>query len=544
MIEIEQFVCPLTKSAQWQQLQSHKDSLDAVKLSELFSLDGDRFKAFSCEFNELLYDFSKNLITAETIQLLVSLAEQAGLRERVDALFSGEELNITERRPALHTALRNVTLPSLEVNGQNIMPAIRAMHDKMRDISERLRAGLWLGSTGKPITAVVNLGVGGSDLGPRAVCEAFKNQASIHIQMHFVSSIDGNQVVDILRKLDPEKTLFIVSSKSFSTADTLINAETAKNWLLDSIGEGRDLSKHFIGISTSPEKMAAFGIAAENQLPQWDWVGGRYSVWSATGLPIAISIGMHAFEQFLEGAREADDHFRNSKLGTNIPVLQALIAIWYNNFFDAPTQAVLPYDHRLHVLPDFLQQLEMESNGKSISLQGKTVSYDTAPIVWGGFGPNSQHAFYQLLHQGTRFVPAEFIAIVENVAVPEKHQSLALSHCLAQSRALMFGQSIASNKDKKEIMKHSYPGNKPSTTILLKRLTPGSLGSLLAFYEHKVFVQSVIWDINPFDQWGVELGKKLAGQLLDHVAITEAQGPSRDDLDSSTSGLLRFADNH
>jgi len=380
MIETERFVCPLTESDQWQLLQSHKKSLGAVTLFELFSRDSKRFQSFSYHFNQLLYDFSKNLITSETIKLLIALAEQAKLRERVNALFSGEELNITEHRPALHTALRNVALPSLEVNGQNIMPAIRAMHDQMRDISERLRAGLWLGSTGKPITAVVNLGVGGSDLGPRTVCEAFKKQASIHIQMHFVSSIDGNEVIDILRKLDPEKTLFIVSSKSFSTADTLVNAETAKNWLFDAIGEGRDLSKHFIGISTSPEKMNAFGIAAENQLPQWDWVGGRYSVWSATGLPIAISIGMHAFDQFLDGAHEADEHFRHADLSANIPVLQALISIWYNNFFNSPTQAILPYDHRLHVLPDFLQQLEMESNGKSISLQGKTEAMIRQPL--------------------------------------------------------------------------------------------------------------------------------------------------------------------
>ena len=543
MINAGQLNCPLTESIQWKSLQEHQKNLVKNDLSSLFAEDKQRFNSFSYQFNQLLYDFSKNLVTAKTLALLVKLAEKNDLKNKVEALFSGAEVNITEHRPALHTALRDSTNTSLEVDGVNVMPAIDEMRAKVRDISERLRAGLWLGATGKPITAVVNLGVGGSDLGPRMVCEAFKKQASVHIQMHFVSSIDGNEVVDVLRKLDPEKTLFIVSSKSFSTADTLVNAETAKNWLEEGLGSEKDISKHFIGISTSPEKMSAFGIAIENQLSQWSWVGGRYSVWSATGLPIAISIGMHTFEEFLSGAHEADNHFRNSELGENIPVLQALISIWYNNFFNASTLAVLPYDHRLHVLPDFLQQLEMESNGKSISLEGEQVSYNTAPIIWGGFGPNAQHAFYQLLHQGTRFVPTEFIAVVENLDVPEKHQALALSHCFAQSRALMYGQTIASNKDKKEVMKHFYPGNKPSTTILLKRLTPKSLGSLLAFYEHKVFVQSVIWNINPFDQWGVELGKKLAGQLQSQTAQTERLNADSEGLDSSTNGLMGFGAN-
>jgi len=361
----------------------------------------------------------------------------------------------------------------------------------------------------------------------------------VHVKVCFVSSIDGNEVVDTLRKLDPEATLFIVSSKSFTTVDTLTNAETAKQWLVDTLGKDRDLSRHFIGVSADAEKMTAFGISEDNQLPLWNWVGGRYSLWSAIGLSIVISIGMHAFEQLLQGAFEADEHFRNADLRENIPVLQALLGIWYNNFFQAQTLAILPYDHRLHVLPVFLQQLEMESNGKGVTLDGEPVNYDTAPIIWGGFGPNAQHAFYQLLHQGTRFVPVEFIAVAGNPAVPEKHQALTLSNCFAQSRSLMFGQSvgIGTSRDK---MPHFYAGNKPSTTILMKELSPASLGSLIAFYEHKVFVQSVIWNINPFDQWGVELGKKLAGQIH-NSKIKGQRHPDTEDADSSTRGLLSFA---
>ena len=427
----------------------------------------------------------------------------------------------------------------MKVNGIDVVPEIVAAREKMRDISERLRAGLWLGSTGKPITTVVNLGVGGSDLGPRMVCNAFKHKASVHVKVRFVSSIDGNEVVDTLRQLNPETTLFIISSKSFTTADTLVNAKTAKEWLKDALGQDKSLSNHFIGVSGDADKMAAFGIDAEHQLPVWDWVGGRYSVWSTIGLSVAISLGMYAFEQFLSGAAAADNHFREADLKSNVPVMQALVSIWYNNFHGAPTQAILPYDHRLDVLPAFLQQLEMESNGKGVTLNGDAVTYDTAPIIWGEFGPNAQHAFFQLLHQGTRFVPAEFIAIVNNQAVPDKHQELALANCFAQSRALMEGQAISVNDDKRNMMPKYHSGNKPSTTILLRELTPKSFGSLIAFYEHKVFVQSVIWNINPFDQWGVELGKRLAGQLHNGQSELSVQFPQ--DYDDSTKGLLAFA---
>lgn len=529
----------LTQSAIWKKLQAHREALSDIRLADLFDLDSKRFSDFSLRQGALLYDFSKQRVTSETLDYLVEMAESVNLVERIQALFSGELVNTTEKRAALHSALRRPAGCSTYVDGRDVMPEIAAVREKMRNISERLRAGLWLGTTGKPITTVVNLGVGGSDLGPRMACEAFKDKASVHVAVKFVSSIDGNEVVNTLRNLNPETTLFIVSSKSFTTADTMANAETAKSWLRDQLGAERTLEKHFIGVSLDRHRMTQFGIDEENQLPLWEWVGGRYSVWSAIGLSIAISIGMYAFEQFLAGAYEMDRHYQETALRYNIPVIMALVGIWNNNFWNANTLAVLPYDHRLHVLPSFLQQLEMESNGKSVTMENQYVDYDTAPVIWGEFGPNAQHAFYQLLHQGTRFIPTEFIAVADNYAVPEKHRELALTNCLAQSRALMFGGSIAGMKEKKDTLIKNYPGNKPSTTILMRELSPYTLGSLIACYEHKVYTQSVIWDINPFDQWGVELGKRLAGQLRNNGEQNILL--ERDGFDSSTIGLLDFA---
>lgn len=525
-------------SSAWRALERHRDDQQGFVLHQAFSEDKQRFEKLSFAFNDLLFDFSKNLITTTTLELLIELARHANLTRRVDALFSGEPVNSSENRPALHTALRRFDGQVL-VDERDIMPDIFKVREKMRDMSERLRAGLWLGCTGKPITTVVNLGVGGSDLGPRLVCDAFKHLASVHINVLFVSSIDGNQVVNTLKNLDPETTLFIVSSKSFTTADTMANAETAKLWLQKKLGAEQVLGNHFIGVSACADKMTDFGIRMDNQLPVWDWVGGRYSVWSGIGLSVAISLGMHAFEQFLKGAHQADEHFHRMDLADNVPVIQALVAIWYNNFLDASTQVILPYDHRLHILPSFLQQLEMESNGKGVTLKGEPVDFNTSPIIWGGFGPNAQHAFYQLLHQGTRFVPVEFIAVADNPSVPAKHQRLTLANCIAQSRAFMEGRAVAEGErvSHAEMLRY-YPGNKPSTTILLKELTPFSLGSLLAFYEHKVFVQSVIWGTNPFDQWGVELGKELAGQLQrDH----SGDGKQIGTYDQSTLGLMKFS---
>jgi len=538
MFDKTEFVGSIKATPAWQALEQHKVDLEGLKLRQAFAEDQQRFENLSFSFSELLYDFSKNLLTPQTLGLLVELASSAGLKQRVEALFRGESVNSSENRPALHTALRRFD-GQVMVDDHDVMSEVMAAREKMRDFSERLRAGLWLGCTGKPITTVVNLGVGGSDLGPRMVCDAFKHLASVHIKVLFVSSIDGNQVVDTLRNLNPETTLFIVSSKSFTTTDTMANAETAKFWLQQKLGKEYSLANHFIGVSTCADKMAAFGISSDHQLPIWDWVGGRYSVWSSIGLSVAISLGMHAFEQFLKGAQAADEHFYNTDLSQNVPVIQALVSIWNNNFLAASTQVILPYDHRLHVLPAFLQQLEMESNGKGVTLSGKAVDYDTAPIIWGGFGPNAQHAFYQLLHQGTRFVPVEFIAVARNTSVPEKHQHLTLANCFAQSRALMEGQAVAEGEavSHAEMLRY-YPGNKPSTTILLRELTPYSLGSLLAFFEHKVFVQSVIWDVNPFDQWGVELGKQLAGQLQNGHSVENKHAA---DYDQSTVGLMDFS---
>ncbi len=536
MEKVKQASQSLQNSAQWAALADHRKTQKKWVLSDLFEENPARFEQFSLKLGNTLYDFSKNLLSEQTLSYLIDLAESAGLKESIDALFSAKHVNTTENRPALHTALRGSMQHPVNVAGEDIILSIAVMREKMRDFSERIRAGLYLGATGKPIITVVNLGVGGSDLGPRMVCEAFKHRASVHVKVLFVSSIDGNEVVATLRDLDPETTLFIVSSKSFSTVDTMANAETAKAWLANHLGPGKKLTKHFIGVSANADAMSEFGIKTENQLPLWDWVGGRYSVWSAIGLSIAISLGMYNFEQFLKGAAEADEHYRNTKFRENIPVIQALIAIWYNNFCDATTRVVLPYDHRMHVLPAFLQQLEMESNGKHVTLTGEQVQCATSPIIWGEFGPNAQHAFYQLLHQGTHFVPAEFIVVANNPAVPEKHQTLAMVNCLAQSRALMLGEAIAKDDSDRDALARHYPGNKPSTTIVLKELTPKSLGSLMACYEHQVYTESVIWNINPFDQWGVELGKKLAGQI-------QANGndeKKEQAYDSSTAGLLRF----
>ncbi len=540
MGKVEQASQSLKRSPQWKALAEHRKAQKEWHLRTLFEENSNRFKDFSLLLDNTLYDFSKNLLSEETISYLIDLAEIAGLQDRIQALFSGAHVNTTEDRPALHTALRSFGAHPVYAGGCDVMPAILDAREKMRDISERIRAGLYLGATGKPITTVVNIGVGGSDLGPRMVCEAFRHRASVHVKVLFVSSIDGNEVVTILRNLDPETTLFIISSKSFSTVDTMANAETAKAWLTDHLGAGKDLGNHFIGVSANAKAMSAFGIDRKNQLPLWDWVGGRYSVWSAIGLSIAISLGMYDFEELLKGAALADDHYRTAGFRENIPVLQALIAIWYNNFCDAQTRVVLPYDHRLHVLPAFLQQLEMESNGKHVTLTGELVDSATSPIIWGEFGPNAQHAFYQLLHQGTHFVPTEFIVVANNPAVPEKHQSLAMANCLAQSRALMLGGSIAENDKDHDVLAKHYPGNKPSTTIVLKELTPKSLGSLMACYEHQVYTESVIWNINPFDQWGVELGKKLAGQL--HA--NGDQEKKEQVYDGSTAGLLRFVHNN
>ena len=521
----------MTQTAEWKELTAQQQRLAQIRLSSLFAEDPGRFDNYSLPFNDLLFDFSKHFIDQESLTALIKLAESRKVRQAIASLMSGENVNVTESRPALHTALRADARTAPDRIVDSYLPQVGKVRERIDQISTDIRGGAWTGSSGKTIDRVVNLGVGGSDLGPRTVSEALVRISGSAVKLDFVASTDGNELIEVLAKSDPETTLFIVASKSFDTSDTLSNARSAKRWLQNALGEQVDLSAHFIGVSANAEAMAAFGIPETQQLPLWDWVGGRYSLWSAIGLSIAISVGIEAFDELLFGARLADEHFATEPLDGNIPVIMALLSIWYSNFFKAPSQLILPYDFRLRHLPDYLQQLEMESNGKSTTLDALPVGYSTAPILWGAFGPNAQHAFYQLLHQGTHFVPADFIAVCENPAVSQEQQRLALANCFAQSRALMEGQQIDVEDS---LSQHRYyPGNKPSTTILLKRLDPMSLGALIAFYEHKVYVQSVIWNINAFDQWGVELGKKLANELL---------GAKTDSIaDSSTLGLMAFS---
>ncbi|MEH6628041.1 MAG: glucose-6-phosphate isomerase [Motiliproteus sp.] len=518
----------------WKQLQAHYKTTKNLRLDTLFEQDPKRFKQFSIPFEGHVFDFSKNHITTQTLDLFKDLCQEAQLFERIEALFKGDIVNETEQRPALHCALRSADSTPIYVDGENIMPLINDMQSRIESQSERIRRGRWLGSTGKPVRDVVNIGVGGSDLGPRMVTEAFKYAQTPGTTLHFVSSIDGNETIEILKKLDPETSLFIISSKSFTTSDTLTNAQTVKSWLERGLGSVFDTSAHFIGVSENSEAMSDFGIPAENQLPMWKWVGGRYSVWSAIGLPIAIALGMDQFREFLAGAQWADHHYRTAPVETNIPIILAMLGILYNSIGNDETHAVLPYDHRLKSLPDYLQQLEMESNGKSARLNNTRAPYPTCPIIWGEYGPNAQHAFYQLLHQGTRRVSVDFIAVVSNCHVPPIHQDLSRANCLAQARALMVGEQEQQAAVEGMTGHREYPGNKPSNTFLLAELTPRALGMMIAFYEHKVFTQSVIWNINPFDQWGVELGKTLAKEILSNEHSEELERL----YDSSTSGLL------
>ncbi len=526
-------VWDIAKTATWKQLDSHYHTLQQRRIDALFAEDSERFSRFSVSFEDNIFDFSKNHIDQQTLTLFSDLCAEANLEQRIDDLFSGQEVNVTERRPALHTALRSRDNTPLLVDGENIIPTIRTMQGKIASHADQIRRGRWLGSTGQPIRDVVNIGVGGSDLGPRMVCEAFTYETTPGTRLHFVSSIDGNEIIEKLKELNPQTSLFIISSKSFTTSDTLTNAQTVKSWFEEDLGSVFDMSCHFIGVSENARAMTGFGIPAANQLPMWKWVGGRYSVWSAIGLPIAIALGMPKFREFLAGAHWADQHFRSTPVNRNIPILQAMLGVWYHSFGKDESHAVLPYDHRLQFLPEYLQQLEMESNGKSVRLNKTLASYPTCPIIWGEYGPDAQHAFYQLLHQGTRRVPVDFVLVATNPHVPDIHQQLARANCLAQSRALMCGQEDRCVPGEAMCGHRHYPGNKPSSTFILAELTPRVLGTLLAFYEHKVFTQSVIWNINPFDQWGVELGKSLAKTILAHQA---GQRPTR--FDGSTEGLL------
>ena len=525
-------------------------SFQSMHLNQLFEQNPQRFDHFSVQFDQLFFDYSKQRIDQNILNALIEFAETQNLAAWIQILFSEHEINYTEQRAAMHWALR---LPEHDLVHSELSQQVHAQLQRMFNLVEKIHAGQYRGATGEVIQDVVNIGVGDSDLGPLMVTQAlsdFKQATTKSLNVHFVSTMDGSQLSESLHKLRPETTLFIISSKSFSTIDTLSNAQTVKLWLEKSLGtQPETLKHHFIGVSTKSEKMAEWGIAPENQFLLWDWVGGRYSLWSCIGLPIALTIGVEGFKQFLAGAYAIDQHFQSAPLNQNIPVLMGLLGVWNNNFLDIQTHAVLPYDGRLKYFASYLQQLEMESNGKSIQRTGEKVSLDTCPIVWGEVGPNAQHAFYQLLHQGTQAVSCDFIAPIQRYntnqftyaenadALIEQHH-LALSNCLAQSRLLAFGHQALDQVERESLpLYKQYAGNQPSSTLLLNELNPYSLGMLIASFEHKVFVQSVLWNINPFDQWGVEKGKDIANQLL---PILNGESEDLSSLDASTQGLIQI----
>jgi len=542
----------LIESPAWQALSAHYTAFKPRQMRHMFLDDPKRFDKFSLRLGSLLFDYSKNRIDEETIRLLVALAEQACLPVCIERMFGGENVNSTEQRAALHTALRNRSDRPVMVDGKDVMPDVRRVLGLMRRFTDAVRNGQHLGHTGKPITDIVNIGIGGSDLGPLMVCEALKPYASPALRAHFVSNVDSSHLSETLKYLDAETTLFIVSSKTFTTQETLTNARSARVWLVGKLGDEQAVAKHFAAVSTNLEATAKFGINPHNVFEFWDWVGGRYSLWSAIGLPIALYLGMDRFEELLVGANAMDEHFRHTPLDKNIPVLMGLLGIWYGNFFGAGSNAVFPYDQYLHRFPAYLQQLDMESNGKGVDRDGNPVDYDTGMVVWGEPGTNGQHAFYQLIHQGTRMIPADFLAPLHSQNPLGEHHAILLANCFAQTEALMAGKTAQEARAEliaqglqdevlEALLPHKvFAGNKPTNTLLFDQLDPHTLGMLIALYEHKVFVQSVVWNINPFDQWGVELGKQLAGKILPELRDTAE--PSQHD--ASTSGLIKYYQLH
>ncbi|WP_305909985.1 glucose-6-phosphate isomerase [Methylomarinum sp. Ch1-1] len=536
----------LTNSIEWNAVKQHYQSIATnYSMLEAFNTDKERFHKFSRVFNDILFDFSKNLIDDQTLPLLIGLAEQANLKQKTADMFNGAIINKTEKRAVLHTALRNRHNTPVYVNGKDVMPQINGELKKMRAFSEKVRSGEWKGHTGKAMTDIVNIGIGGSDLGPKMVTKALAPYSRPDLRIHFVSNVDQADIVNTLEKLDPETTLFLVASKVFNTQETMTNATSARNWFLEQIKDETAVKKHFVAISTHRDNVVNFGIDPENMFQFWDWVGGRYSLWSAVGLSIALYVGMDNFEQLLEGAHEADQHFRNTPFSDNIPVIMALLGIWYNNFFEADSHAILPYDQSLSSFSDYFQQGDMESNGKSIDRDGAKVDYSTGPIIWGQPGTNGQHAFYQLMHQGTKLIPCDFLAPAQSHYHLPEHHDILISNFLAQPEALMRGKSEAEvrkdlsaeeNKDDTLVASKIFPGNKPSNSFLFKKLTPRTLGTLIAFYEHKIFVQGVIWNINSFDQMGVELGKILAKAILPELKANDEINSH----DSSTSALINY----
>lgn len=540
-------ISALTNTSAWQALTAHQQSMLNVHMRTLFASNAQRFHHFSLSAAGLLLDYSKNRITQTTLELLADLANSANLSQQINALFNGDLLNQSERRPALHTALRHIGNDPIRVNGKNILPEIRACQAQMQTISEKIRQGEWRGFSNLPMTDIVNIGIGGSELGPALITQALEAYAESKLRCHFISNVDATPTTSLLAKLNPATTLFIISSKSFNTTETLYNAKTAQEWLQAAAG-GRSIDAHLLAVTANPQRAVAYGIPADHVLPLWDWVGGRYSLWSAVGLPIVLMLGMKNFQDLLAGATAMDQHFRSAPLLQNMPVILALLSIWYVNFFHAQTQAIIPYEQTLALLPAYLQQAHMESQGKQVRQDGTPVDYATGPVIWGGVGTNGQHAFLQLLHQGTHLIPVDFLVGTSGHHNLAHHHDLLFASCLSQSQALMQGKDLdavlAELHDKgysheiaQQLAPHlTIPGNHPCNTLVYEKLTPHTLGALIALYEHKIFSQAAIWGINCFDQWGVELGKQLAGHLLSDIQ-SQRIAPH---YDASTSGLLKY----
>ncbi len=536
-----------TQTPTYQYLSNHLVEISDQHIADLFKNDEKRFEKFSVLFNDIHVDYSKNRINDTTMALLFQLAKECGVRDAIKAMFAGEKINQTEDRAVLHTALRNRSNTPVLFEGKDVMPEINGVLAKMEIFSDAIISGNWKGYTGKAITDVVNIGIGGSDLGPVMVTEALKAYKN-HLNLHFVSNVDATHIVETLKNLNPETTLFLVASKTFTTQETMSNALSARNWFLQSGAKDSDVAKHFAALSTNAKAVADFGIDTQNMFGFWDWVGGRYSIWSAIGMPIALSIGFKNFEELLLGAHQMDNHFKDAAFEENIPVILALLGVWYNNFFEAETQAILPYDQYLHRFAAYFQQGDMESNGKYVNRNGEKVNYQTGPVIWGEPGTNGQHAFYQLIHQGTKLIPCDFIAPAQSHNPLGQHHNILLSNFFAQTEALMNGKTkeevvaelVAGNKTEDEIETLApfkvFEGNRPTNSILVKKITPRSLGSLIAMYENKIFTQGIIWNIFSFDQWGVELGKQLANKILPELE-NEVEIVSHD---SSTNGLINL----
>ncbi len=538
----------LTNSTAWHFLLEHQRGMDGIHMRDLFAGDPSRFENYSLRLDDILFDYSKNRINEQTMILLTDLAEQQGLGDAIQAMFSGEKINNTEDRAVLHIALRNRSNLPILVDGEDVMPEVNRVLEQMKRFSEAVRSGAWKGHTGKRITDVVNIGIGGSDLGPKMVTLALTPYVHPDMRFHFVSNVDCTDISETLKKVDPETTLFLIASKTFTTQETMSNAHTARDWFLASAKDEDAVAKHFVALSTNAEQVTAFGIDTANMFEFWNWVGGRYSLWSAIGLSIVLAIGMDRFEELLAGAHKVDEHFRTTPFNQNIPVIMGLLGIWYNNFFGAESNAILPYDEYLSRFAAYFQQGDMESNGKSVDKQGQHVNYSTGPIIWGEPGTNGQHAFYQLIHQGTKLIPCDFLAPAQSQNPSGDHHTILISNYLAQTEALMKGktaeearsellaQSISGQDLETLAPAKTFEGNRPSNSFLFKRLTPETLGSLIALYEHKIFSQGVIWNINSFDQMGVELGKQLAKAILPELKGNEPITSH----DASTNGLIDY----